>query len=192
MSFPAISHARLVDTGTALFYTEGISATGVDMVVARSEFSKSTLHAHLRSKDELAAAVLERRRAERVAMLDAWVQTNSDSPLEQLLAVSAWLANRHVSEGRRGFPFFNTVAEVADSGHPAHEVARRHKRWMREDLAGLASEAGFSDPQRLGCDLKLLIDDANARVLVGGDLAAAKDSRRRDDVLVDARRERRQ
>lgn len=189
MSLPSITHARLLDTATELFYTEGIAATGVDKVVARSGVSKPTLYAHFRSKDELVAAVLERRHAERVATLDAWVRTHADSPRERLLAVFDWLANWHASEGERGCAFVNTIAEVASPGHPAQEVARRHKRWMREYLAGLASEAGFSDPQRLGSDLMLLVDGANARVLVESDLAAATDARRMAAMLVDAYQE---
>ena len=60
MSLPGITHTRLLDTATELFYAEGIAATGVDKVVARSGVSKPTLYAHFRSKDELVAAVLEK------------------------------------------------------------------------------------------------------------------------------------
>ncbi|MDA8263537.1 MAG: TetR/AcrR family transcriptional regulator, partial [Actinomycetota bacterium] len=65
-------------------------------------------------------------------------------------------------------------------------VARRHKLWMRDYLAGLAGEAGFSDPKRLGSDLMLLLDGANARVTVDGDLAAAKEARRLAETILDA------
>ena len=61
MSSSDVTHARLLDTATELFYTEGIAATGVDKVVARAGVSKPTLYAHFGSKDELVAAVLERR-----------------------------------------------------------------------------------------------------------------------------------
>ncbi len=181
------THARLLDTATELFYAEGIAATGVDKVVARAGVSKPTLYAHFGSKDDLVAAVLERRHAERVAMLDAWVRAHGDSPRERLLAVFDWLATWHASVGgERGCAFVNAAAEVAGPGHPAREVARRHKRWMREYLAGLASEAGISDPERLGSDLMLLVDGANARVTVDGDLAAAADARRLAAIIIDA------
>jgi AcrR family transcriptional regulator len=182
-----ITHARLLDTADELFYAEGITATGVDRVVARAGVSKPTLYAHFRSKDELVAAVLERRHGKRVATLDAWVQAHADSPRERLLAVFDWLATWHASEGgKRGCAFVNAAAEVAGPGHPAREVARHHKRWMREYLAGLAAEAGFSDPLRLGSDLMLLVDGANARVTVDGDLAAAMDARRLAAMIIDA------
>ncbi|MDA8283371.1 MAG: TetR/AcrR family transcriptional regulator [Actinomycetota bacterium] len=192
MSSSEVTHARLLDTATELFYAEGIAATGVDKVVARAGVSKPTLYAHFRSKDELVAAVLERRHCERVAGLDAWVRAHADSPRERLLAVFDWLADWHASgEGERGCAFVNAAAEVAGPGHPAREVARRHKRWMREYLAGLASEAGLSDPTRLGSDLMLLVDGANARVTVDGDLAAAADARRLAALIIDACQEQR-
>ncbi len=187
MRSPGATRARLLDTATELFYTEGIAATGVDKVVARAGVSKPTLYAHFRSKEALVAAVLERRHGERVATLDAWVRAHADSPRERLLAVFDWLASWHASVGgERGCAFVNAAAEVAGTGHPAREVARRHKRWMRDYLAGLASEAGLPDPKRLGCDLMLLVDGANARVTVDGDLAAAADARRLAAVILDA------
>ena len=187
MSSFNVTHARLLDTAGRLFYAEGIAATGVDKIVARSGISKPTLYAHFHSKDELLAAVLERSHGERVATLDAWVREHADSPRERLLAVFDWLAIWHASgAGERGCAFVNAAAEVAGPGHPAREVARRHKRWMRDYLAGLAGEAGYSDPKRLGSDLMLLLDGANARVTVDGDLAAAADARRLAEMILDA------
>ncbi len=181
-----VTHVRLLDAAAELFYSEGITATGVDRVVARSGVSKPTLYAHFGSKDELVAAVLERRHAERVAKLDAWVRAHADSPRGRLLAVFDWLAKWHASEGARGCAFVNAAAEVADPANPAREVARREKRWMREYLAGLAAEAGLPEPACLGADLMLLVDGANARVLVDGDLNAAIDARRLAALLIDA------
>ena len=190
MVFRGAAHARLLDAATELFYSEGITATGVDKVVARSGVSKPTLYAHFGSKDELVAAVLERRHAERVATLDAWVRAHADSPHGRLLAVFDWLAKWHASEGARGCAFVNAAAEVADPANPAREVARHEKRWMREYVAGLAREAGLPEPARLGSDLMLLVDGANARVLVEGDLDAARDARRLAELLIDAQTQR--
>ncbi len=190
MVFRGAAHARLLDAATELFYSEGITATGVDRVVARSGVSKPTLYAHFGSKDALVTAVLERRHAERVATLDAWVHAHADSPRGWLLAVFDWLAEWHASEGTRGCAFVNAAAEVADPANPAREVARRQKRWMREYLAGLAAEAGLPEPERLGADLMLLVDGANARVLVDGDLEAARDARRLAELLIDAQTQR--
>ncbi len=177
---------RLLDTATELFYTQGIAATGVDKVVECAGVSKPTLYAHFHSKDGLVAAVLERRHIRRAATLDSWVRSHGDSPRERILAVFDWLAIWHSSEeGERGCAFVNAAAEVSGPDHPAREVARRHKHWMREYLADLAREAGYPNPDRLGSDLMLLMDGANARVTVEGDLAAANDAKRLAALIID-------
>lgn len=186
MVSPRDTEARLLDAASELFYEEGFGPTAVDKVVARSGVSKPTLYVHFPSKDDLLAAALERRHAERVATLDACVRAAASSPAEQLLAVFDWLAQWHETEGARGCAFVNAAAELADPAHPAREIARRQKRWMRDYLAGLATEAGLSRPERLGADLMLLVDGANVRVLVDGDLAAAHDARRVAAVLIAA------
>ncbi len=181
---------RLLETATELFYTYGITATGVDKVVECAGVSKPTLYAYFHSKDALLAAVLERRHARRTTALDTWVQSHGSSPHDRILAVFDWLVEWHSSEeGVRGCAFVNAAAEVVSPDHPAREVARRHKRWMREYLADLASEAGYPNPKRLGSDLMLLMDGANARVTVEGDSTAAKDAKRLAALIIDSYQE---
>ena len=186
MTSAASSHDRLVDAAAELFYFRGITATGVDKIADRSGVSKPTLYAHFRSKDGLVTAVLTRRHEQRTASLDTWVRRRAGSPRDRLLAVFDWLAEWHATEGTRGCAFLNAAAEIVDPEHPAREVVRRQKHWMRDYLAGLAAEAGMPDPERLGADLMLLVDGANARMLVDGDLGAANDAGRVAALLVDA------
>ncbi|MHB1783510.1 MAG: TetR/AcrR family transcriptional regulator [Acidimicrobiales bacterium] len=180
------TEARLLDAASELFYEEGFTPTTIDKIIQRSGVSKPTLYVHFSSKDALLVAALEHRHEERVAALDAWVRAASSDPAEQLLAVFDWLAHWHETQGTRGCAFMNAAAELANPTHPAREVAHRHKRWMRDYLAGLAKEASLSRPERLGAELMLLVDGANARVLVDGDLAAARGARRVATVLIDA------
>lgn len=148
--------------------------------------SKPTLYAHFHSKDDLVAAVLDRRHQQRAESLDAWIRDHADNPRGRLLAVFDWLAEWHATEGTRGCAFINAIAELVDPAHPAREVACRQKRWMRDYLTDLAAEAGISDPARAGADLLLLLDGANARMLVDGDASAASQARRMAETLLDA------
>jgi AcrR family transcriptional regulator len=168
---PAATPARdrLLDTASELFYDRGITATGVDAVVAAAGVSKPTLYAHFRSKSELVAAVLERRHTRRMESLQAWVTARTDDPRQRLLAVFDWLADFYTEEGRRGCAFLNAAAETPDPGDPARQVARRQKRWTQDFLAQLARDAGLDDPERLGSQLLLLIDGASSRMVVEGD-----------------------
>jgi AcrR family transcriptional regulator len=180
------THDRLVDTAAELFYARGINATGVDAVVAGSGISKPTLYAHFRSKDELVAAVLERRFQYQVDTLDDWVRAHASTPRDRLLAVFDWLARWHAEFAPRGCAFLIAAAEVADPAHPARDLARRQKHWWREYLAGLAAEAGMADPERAGSDLMLLIDGANSKMTIDGDRGAAGRARRMAATLLDA------
>jgi AcrR family transcriptional regulator len=182
----AATHERLVDTAADLFYTRGFNVTGVDAVVAESGVSKPTLYAHFKSKDELARAVLERRRQHQIQTLDGWVRDHADTPRGRLLAVFDWLAGWHAEGAARGCAFLNAAVEIADPGHPVRALAREQKHWWRGYLAGLAAEAGVADAEQAGADLMLLIDGAHARVAVDGNLGAAAEAKRVAAVLLDA------
>lgn len=159
---------RLLDTASDLFYRRGITATGVDTVVAAAGVSKPTLYAQFGSKDGLVAAVLAGRHTVRVASLRAWVDAASPDPRARLLAVFDWLGEFYLCDGARGCAFLNAAAEAPDADDPARQAAREHKQWTRQYLADLAAEAGLACASRLGSQLQLLIDGASARMVVDG------------------------
>jgi len=109
----------------------------------------------------------------------------SSEPRERLLAVFDWLGHWHACEGSRGCAFLNAAAELAGADQPARTVIAAHKRWTREYLAELAKQAKLRDVDSLAYELLLLIDGANARVLVEGDLHAASRARRVAELLVE-------
>jgi hypothetical protein len=64
------------------------------------------------------------------------------------------------------------VVWVPDPDHPARRVISAYKDWLRATLAELAAAAGLDRPDELADALQLLIDGANARVVVSGDRTA--------------------
>lgn len=156
---------KLLDSASALFYEDGIGATGVDDVVRAAGVSKPTLYAHFGSKAELVAAVLERRHAARIRELEAL----EGGPL----AVFEWLAGFYAHDGARGCAFVNAAAELTRGG-PGREAAVREKAWLRAELTRRARAAGVRDPELLGSQLALLVDGVAARVVVDGHGAAAE------------------
>ncbi|MER7789585.1 hypothetical protein [Streptomyces sp. NPDC097640] len=119
--------------------------------------------------DGLDATSLDRRRWTRQTALTEFLDGLSSGPEEKLLAVFDWLALGHAKPGFRGCPFTNAAVEITDPNHPVRAVILAYKNWLRMTLSGLAAEAGLPDPEELGSDLLLLIDGANARVLISGD-----------------------
>ncbi len=184
------THDRLAAAAAALFYTQGITATGVDTVVRHAGVSKPTLYGHYRSKAELVAAALAFQHQSRRQTIEAYLDQRTDwPPADRLLAVFDWFKDRSTGPGRRGCAFLNAAAElVADEDEPARQIVRQHKQWWQACLADLARAAGALDPDRLASDLLLLIDGANARILVTGDAEVAVQARRVAGILLEASR----
>jgi len=181
-----VSRDRLLDTAADLFYAEGITATGVDRIVAEAGLAKPTLYAHFPSKAALVTAVLEERHRRQRDSLDAHLSERGAPPADRLLGVFDWLEAWQADGGRRGCAFLNAAAELVDAGNPARGVIAAHKRWLLDRLVELATGAELINPTELGEQLLLLVEGANARVLVDGDLDAAGQARRAAETLVKA------
>ncbi|MGH3160192.1 MAG: TetR/AcrR family transcriptional regulator [Streptosporangiaceae bacterium] len=186
MSSPV--ETRLLDGAARLFYERGIAASGVDAISAVSGVSKPTLYGHFGTKSALVAMVLERQHQQRRASLEEHLAARSAlAPAGRLLSVFDWIAAHQRGDWRRGCPFVNASVElVRPADGTAREAVRRHKRWFRGVLAGLAEEAEVADPVAMASQLHLLIEGANARMLAEGDAAAIGDARRAAGVLLAA------
>jgi AcrR family transcriptional regulator len=166
------SGERVLEVATEIFYREGIRSTSVDAVVARSGVSKPTVYAQFGSKDKLVAAVLRRRCEQRHEALQQFLGEQSGPPGERLLAVFDWLGRTHAKKGFRGCPFTNAAVELPEPGHPARAVISQYKRWLRGMFTDLARQAGRADADTLGLALLMLVDAANARMVVDGERTA--------------------
>lgn len=167
---------RLLATAASLFYDRGITATGVDTVVAESGVSKPTLYAHFGTKERLVAAVLADRHARRCAELPAWVDGHARTPRARLLAVFDWLEEFYAEGGARGCAFVNAAVETPDRDSPARQAAREQKTWQRDYLESLAEAAHLRGPHALAVQLQLLIEGVHARVAVDGDPGLAREA----------------
>lgn len=178
---------RILEAASKLFYERGIWATGVDTVVEHSGVTKMTLYNHFGSKDELVAAYLRRRDERWRGWLTDAVERRADSPGGRLLAVfdalGSWLEGE--VEGFRGCAFINASTEIADPKHPARAAAREQKRWMREYLEGLASDAGAEDPQRLAEQLFILFEGATVATTMQSSGGATRRAKEAAAALID-------
>ena len=168
------SGERVLDVATEVFYREGIRSTSIDSVVARSGVSKPTVYVQFGSKDELVAAVLRRRYEQRREALLQFLTDQTGPPAERLLAVFDWLAPTHARKGFRGCPFTNAAVELPEPDHPARAVISAYKSWLRGTFTELARQAGRADADELGLALLMLVDGANARMVVDGDRTAIR------------------
>jgi AcrR family transcriptional regulator len=172
------SGERVLAVATDVFYREGIRSTSMDSVVARSGVSKPTVYAQFGSKDELVAAMLRRRYEQRREALAQFLDGQPGPPAGRLLAMFDWLAPTHARKGFRGCPFTNAAVELPEPGHPARAVISQYKRWLRGTFTELARQAGRADADELGLALLMLVDGANARMVVDGDRTAIHTAKR--------------
>jgi AcrR family transcriptional regulator len=165
----AAMEERILDTTDRLFYRQGIRAVGVDTIAAAVGISKRTLYNHFPSKDELIEAYLSRRFRP--------ISPSDAPPAEQVFAEFDRLERNVGSDGFRGCPFVNAVAELGEPTHAARRIAVAFKEqrriWFREMLTRL----GAGDPDGLATQLSLLVDGAIAAALVRGDPTMARAAR---------------
>jgi AcrR family transcriptional regulator len=157
---------RLLDAAGDLFYRQGITAVGVDLVSKAAGVSKRTLYQQFGSKDQLVAESLD---AQGAAILHAYMPAEGGgaAPRQQILAVFDALRGWTASDTYRGCPFVNTATELADPGHPARRVARDYKLRLRDYFAGQAEQGHADDPQRLADQLVIIFDGAIVQAVMG-------------------------
>ena len=167
---------RILETADRLFYRQGIRVVGVDTVAAEIGISKRTLYNYFPSKDDLIVAYLSRRLRP--------IEESDRPPAEQILEDfdRLELAMRH--DGYRGCPFMNAVAELADPGHVAHQIAVAHKEKRRALFRNLLARLDIADPGGLATQLMILGEGAVAQALVHGDPRMARAAREAARVLL--------
>ncbi len=142
-------------TAHALFYRDGIRATGIDRVIAESEVSKVTFYRHFPSKNDLIQAFLEYRHQRWMA----WFQTALARHGGTAQALVPTLAEWFEDEGFRGCAFINSVVELGGSQPAIVAISQRHKLEMTEVIRGLLPSTG-DQPTQIAQALALALDGA--------------------------------
>lgn len=178
------ARARIFDTAAALFYRKGIRAVGVEAIAAQADATKMSLYRSFPSKDELVAEWLRDHDAKFWQAWDALSERHAADARRQLQAAFALLA-RHVSDpAARGCPMANAAVEITEADHPARRVIEGHKSKLRARLAELCQRAGARQPALLADQLFLLMEGAQASVVLGV-RGPARNVGRAADALID-------
>lgn len=169
-----------------LFYTQGIRAVGIDLLIARSGVAKASFYRNFPSKVELVVAYVDRRHQAWMAWLSDDVAARVEPPGERLLAIFDALAEQFADPDFRGCPVINAVAEVgADAPTVVHE-ALTCKAKARGYVADLAREAGLPKPDDLAFQWELLMDGAFVAAQRTKDAAPAQAARRTAELVLRA------
>jgi AcrR family transcriptional regulator len=169
--------ARVAALAAEQFHEHGITATGVDALSRAAGISKRTLYQRFGSKDGLIVAAYDALDVPVFRMLTEDVTSGTDDPRLQLEEFFDRLVVLVRSPEFRGCPFTNAAAELADPGHPAHAVVRRHKSRIRRWFGSRARLAGAREPEQLASRLMLLFAGVQAQSLVDRSDRPAREAR---------------
>lgn len=159
---------RILSAASQLFYRYGIHMVGVDEIAAAAGSNKMTLYRGFGSKDRL---IVEWLRSAAAAAQEKWRAVEAAHPDDALARLHGLvdMMVSQISAWMRGCPFGNSMAELADPAHPAHEVIRAYFRYQREWLERACREAGLRNSEHIadalffiirGTSTGLALDDA--------------------------------
>lgn len=151
---------RILEVASQLFYQNGIRAVGVDTIIAQSDVAKMTFYKHFKSKDLLVLEFLKRRDEQWRIWFVSAVQRLAPNVEDRPLAIFDAFEERFSRKDFRGCAFINTMVEMADGDHSAHQAAAEHKQKVQGIVRSLLSEAGVKKSTQLSKAFLLLMDGA--------------------------------
>lgn len=173
---------RLLAAAEELFYQEGVQSVGIDKVVERAGVAKASLYSNFKGKDDLVRAYLSARQEARRAAIETKLALHR-APRARMLAVFDAMTEPLAKPNYRGCAFLRATAEMpADAS--GREVCRDARRWTRDLLSRLATEAGAANPDTLAKQLMLLYDGAAASAQMDRDHAAAVEAKAAAVLLI--------
>jgi AcrR family transcriptional regulator len=152
---------RIVRTAYELFTGNGLTAVGVDRIVAEANVAKTTLYRHFRSKDELIVEALELHHK---LWLRDWLEpetrNRADSPAERLLAVFDTLEEWFGDKNFQGCLLINSLVETHDRASAVRRASVRAIADVYGFIERLAAAAAAREPARLAQQIHLLVRGA--------------------------------
>lgn len=169
---PLPPRERILMAAHALFYGEGIRATGVDKIIERSSVSKVTFYRQYASKDDLIRAYLDYRHEKWISWFRTSLAQATATGVPAAKALAATLKTWFSQPDFRGCAFLNAAAELGSSDPAILETVRRHKQEMSSVLDDLFA----GDAVAAGRPLSLVIDGAIVHVQMGHPMDEVMDS----------------
>ncbi len=173
---------RIAASAAALFYRQGIRATGVEELTSTAGVSKRTFYQHFSSKDELVRSYLHALDESGGTVLERNLERSELRPRERLLAIF----DARPADRIRGCPFHNAAVESAGAFDGVDDIVRDHKLRFAQRLSDTAAEAGAADPRQLGNQLLVLFEGATALATSLNDTAPLVHARAAAAYLIDA------
>lgn len=154
---------RILVAAHALFYREGIRATGVDKIIDQSSVSKVTFYRQYASKDDLIRAYLDYRHEKWISWFQSSLAQATSDGFSAADALVGTLRTWFNSPDFRGCAFLNAAAELGSTDPEILAVVRQHKQEMSSVLDSVFGHDSVSAGNRLS----LVIDGAIVHAQMG-------------------------
>ncbi|MDD2769101.1 MAG: TetR/AcrR family transcriptional regulator [Methylococcus sp.] len=177
---------QILEAASALFYSQGIKATGVDAIVRAAGTTKMSLYKYFPSKDDLVIAFLLKRDADFTSWFIAQMDSRAAAPRDKLLAVFDLVGEWMEVPEFRGCAFINASAEFPIENNPVHRVSAEFYEKFRGHIADLAAQCGCENPEALAMQLGLLVEGAIVSEQMKRRSGAAGVARKAAEILVNA------
>jgi len=135
---------QIVDAADDLFYRQGFAQTSFADIAAAVNISRGNFYYHFKTKDEILDAVIDKRLADREALLAAWDKTAAD-PQECIACFIRIVIVNRCKIMASGCPVGTLTTELAKLEHPSAERANRIMALFREWLVRQFNEMGFGE-----------------------------------------------
>ena len=175
---------ELVQKALKVFYANGFHATGMDMLVAQTGISKTSMYKYFATKEDLVLATLKLRDELFLDWFFTRMEELADTPNKQLIAMFDVLSEWFEQKGFASCMFIKASAEFQAFTHPIHMLATEHKNLMLTRISQIAKAAEFSDPQNIARQLMLLIEGATVTAHFGHTDDPAGDAKKVSLILL--------
>jgi len=177
---------RLLQTASRLFYAHGLARVGINEVIREAGIARMTLYNHFPSKNDLVREVLKMRIREWQDALTQAIESRSDQPREQLLAVFDVLEERLFDPEFHGCVALNFAAEGSELDKELARLAQGHKTFVLEYLKSRVQHLPVRQPEDLARGLLLIHNGATVLAQLGGDSYHQGDAKRAAAQLIRA------
>lgn len=170
----------ILDTASRLFYEQGYHSTGITQIITEADTVKATFYQHFPSKEALGEAYLQKRHAEWLAGLEAYLGRYGE-PADKLLGIFDYLEQWLVENQFRGCAFLNMASEFPQAAHPLRGQVKAHKQTVKGCVHELVEKMSLPEGKNkkaLASTVYLLAEGAIVESQVHGDtwpVATAKE-----------------
>jgi AcrR family transcriptional regulator len=171
----ADTRRAIINAAYVLLRRHGYARVSLDDISAGAQVTKRTLYYHFASKDDLLAAVLELEDELAFTAFQTFAGDLGGTAEDIVDGLFRELGEWSSRPGWAGSGFTRLAMEMADlPGHPARQIARRHKERLEQCLCDRLVNASSSLPPSFGREIMLLLEGAMVMVLLHGDRSYAE------------------